>query len=81
MLEYLQSINLTQVYYQWGQNDTTLFEKQTAHKTFNEHSNTSEIDFYTKYYDKELANKVLNAYDADYKLFNLPKPKWLSYVK
>eukprot|EP01083_Nonionella_stella_P167792 564810_1 len=78
-LRYLKSIHLEHLYYyNWGEQNTALFGIHTNHTTVDQE--TSEIAFYSTYYDKELANICLKAFGSDYKMFNIPKPEWVQYL-
>eukprot|EP01084_Bolivina_argentea_P263860 446767_1 len=80
-LMFLKSINRDEFYYHWGiYHNETMFKGSKVHVTYNATGTNSSM-FYQRYYTKQLAMKCIKAFEIDYKLFNLPLPQWISYLK
>ena len=80
--QFLSNYSLEKFFY--FENETmNMFDKDTWHKHTNVSKDGSlddQVAFYSKYYTKRLAIKVIKGYHIDYKLFNMTIPKWVQYL-
>lgn len=77
------NIDINKYYYKWGKyKNQSIFDKKTSHSTNKIINNLSEnnIKFYSKFFDYHLAIKTIVAFDKDYKMLNIPYPKWVQYL-
>eukprot|EP01084_Bolivina_argentea_P061982 113317_1 len=83
---FLSKMDLKEYYMYWGSyHNQTMFENSDvqngiSHVTFVGGNKSETIQFYAKYYNKELAIKCLKLFSDDYVLFNLPVPWWIRYI-
>ena len=83
-LNMLKNEGLEQIFFNWnGLQNETLFSTKTVHSNLNNtaYSVEERAAFYSKYYDKELANKTINAYRQDYEILKIKYPEWIKYLK
>ena len=90
-LKFLKKYNLENYYY-FDDNITNMFngnQQITRQKNKNKNKNhiinntsilNDDILHYSKYYDKNLAIKVIRAYSMDFKLLNFSLPIWFHYL-
>ena len=83
-LSMMRDEGIEQIYFNWnGHQNETLFSSSTKHANKNSsgHSPEERGAFYSNYFDKEFANKVMNAFEKDYKVLGFKKPQWIEYLK
>ena len=66
----------------WGEyHNDTMFATKTKHASnISQDTLDDKIAFYSQFYDKKLAMKVMSAFDTDYKKFQFPHPAWVEFL-
>ena len=75
-------INIDEYYYNWGEfNNETMFERKTNHAAKKSQLTLdAKVSFYSNYYDKSLAMKMINVFDIDYKTLKFTYPEWIELL-
>ena len=83
-LSMMKDVGIEQMFFNWnGHQNETLFSllPPQASKKHAGHSSAERGEFYSNYYDKEFANKIMNAFKKDYQILKFKKPEWIKYLK
>ena len=83
--QFLRSLDIDiQWFYKWGEYENqTMFESKSLHVTTKDLNQDlkQKANFYRNfYYNKAFAQDVMSLFETDYKLFGIPRPKWVEIL-
>ena len=82
--QFMKSGGISHLYSNWnGHQNESMFDEKTTHSNSkdNDSSTINEAAFYSKYFDKTLAKRVMTAFQRDYQRLNIKYPQWVNYLK